>query len=84
MYGRARFSAGEKKALTVPSSALVKQGQVEKVFVVDGGTARGRLVTTGLAHGSAIEVLSGLKAGESVVSPVPASLQDGSRIEVRQ
>jgi RND family efflux transporter MFP subunit len=84
MFGRARFSAGEKKALTVPSFALVRQGQVEKVFVAESGTARGRLITTGQARGGAVEVLSGLKAGELVVSPVPATLQDGSRIEVRQ
>lgn len=83
MFGRARIPMGEKKALTVPAAALVRQGQVEKIFVVEGGVARLRLVTAGAAHGNAVEILSGLSAGEQVVAPVPASLEDGSKIEVR-
>lgn len=83
MFGRARIPMGEKKALMVPASALVRMGQVEKVFVAEGGVARLRLVTAGAARGSAVEILSGLSAGEQVVAPVPASLQDGSKLEVR-
>jgi len=83
MFGRARFATGETKALTVPSSAVVRQGQVEKVYVADGGVARGRLVTTGAPLDARVTVLSGLSAGELVVAPVPASLTDGAKIEVR-
>lgn len=83
MFGRARIPMGEKKALVAPAAALVRQGQVEKVFVADGGVARARLVTTGAARGSAVEILSGLSAGEQIVTPVPASLEDGAKIEVR-
>lgn len=84
LFGRARFPIGEKKALTVPLSALIEQGQVQKVFVEDQGSAQARLVTTGLRRGANVEVLSGLKAGEKVIAPVPAGLIDGGRIEVRQ
>lgn len=83
MFGRARFAMGEKKALLVPASAVVKKGQVEQVYVVENGVARARLVTTGAAYGERIEVLTGLRAGETVVAPVPAELRDGSPVEVR-
>ena len=83
MFGRARFAMGEKKALMVPSAAVVRQGQVEQVFVVADGVAKLRLVTTGARRGDRVEVLTGLSAGEVVVSPVPANLRDGSRVEVR-
>jgi len=83
MFGRARFPMGERKALLVPASAIVRQGQVEQVFVVENGVAKSRLVTTGAARGERVEALSGLRAGESVVAPVPANLADGSRVEVR-
>lgn len=83
MFGRARFPMGERKALLVPASAIVRQGQVEQVFVVENGVAKSRLVTTGAARGDRVEALSGLRAGESVVAPVPANLADGSRVEVR-
>jgi hypothetical protein len=83
MFGRARFPMGERRALLVPASAIVRQGQVEQVFVVENGVAKSRLVTTGAARGDRVEALSGLRAGESVVAPVPANLADGSRVEVR-
>lgn len=83
MFGRARFPMGEKKALLVPASAVVRQGQVEQVYVVEDGVAKARLVTTGAALGDRVVALSGLRPGEAVVAPVPANLRDGSRVEVR-
>jgi multidrug efflux pump subunit AcrA (membrane-fusion protein) len=52
--------------------------------VVEDGVAHTRLITTGRRNSDAVEVLSGLNAGEKVVLPVPAGLQDGARVEVRQ
>jgi RND family efflux transporter MFP subunit len=83
MFGRARFASGEKKALVAPWTALVEQGQVQKVYVVDGGVARGRMVTTGARQGGMVEILSGLSKGEKLVAPVPAKLSDGGKVEVR-
>ena len=83
MFGRARFALGERKALLVPPAAVVRQGQVEQIYVVTGGTARARLVTTGASHNGKLEVLSGLRPGDVVVAAPPAGLRDGSPIEVR-
>lgn len=83
MFGRARFALGERKALLVPASAVVRQGQVEQVYVVENGAARARLVTTGAAHSGRLEALTGLRAGDAVVVEPPASLRDGSPVEVR-
>jgi RND family efflux transporter MFP subunit len=83
MFGRVRIPMGEKKALTIPAAALSRQGQVERVYVAEGGIARARLVTTGAARGDSLEILSGLKAGEQIVTPAPPALEDGARIEVR-
>lgn len=83
MFGRARFALGERKALLVPPAAVVRQGQVEQIYVVTDGTARARLVTTGASHNGKLEVLSGLRPGDVVVAAPPAGLRDGSPIEVR-
>lgn len=83
MFGRARFPMGEKKALLVPASAVVKKGQVEQVYVIENGAARARLVTTGARHGERLEVLTGLRAGDMVAAPAPADIRDGSPVEVR-
>ena len=63
---------------------MVERGQLQSVFVMEDGVARTRLVTTGERGQGAVEVLSGLSDGERVVSPVPAGLTDGARVEVRQ
>ncbi len=83
-FGRARFTLGRRHALTVPAAALLERGQLQSVYVADVGAARTRMVTTGLTSAGRVEVLSGLSAGERVIVPVPASLADGARIEVRQ
>jgi RND family efflux transporter MFP subunit len=84
MFGRAWFSMGSRKVLTVPAAALIERGQLQSVFVVDSGVARNRLITTGEREANALEVLSGLAEGEKVVSPIPSGLADGSRVETRQ
>ncbi len=83
MFGRAVFHLGEKKALTIPESALQRQGQVEQVYVIDQSMARARLVTTGARAAGRVEVLSGLSAGEMVADSA-AGLSDGVKVEVRQ
>jgi RND family efflux transporter MFP subunit len=83
MFGRAVFRLGTRQALAVPEGAVVERGQLQSVLVADAGVARARLVTLGPAAGGRREVLSGLKAGEKVIVPVPAGLADGARVEVR-
>jgi len=80
-YGKLRAGNGTRRALVVPATALVEQGQVQRVYVVEGGVARGRLVTTGGRIDGRVEVLSGLAARDMVVAPVPPSMTDGARVE---
>lgn len=83
LFGRARFTLGERQALLVPVAALEREGQLERVYVNENGTARARLITTGVRHGDRLEVLSGLTAGESLLLPMEGRLRDGARVEVR-
>jgi RND family efflux transporter MFP subunit len=84
MFGRAIFPLGVQKVVAVPLAALMERGQLQSVYVVEDGVAHTRLITTGRRNSDAVEVLSGLNAGEKVVLPVPVGLQDGVRVEVRQ
>jgi membrane fusion protein, multidrug efflux system len=84
MFGRAWFPMGSHSVVAIPKAALVERGQLESVFVIEDGVARARLVTTGKRGPDVIEVLSGLSDGENVISPPPAALADGARVEVRQ
>jgi RND family efflux transporter MFP subunit len=76
-FGKARFSAPPRRALTIPASAIVRRGQLTSVFVVDNGRARLRLVNV-----SESEVLAGLTESELVILTPPAGLVDGRRVAV--
>ncbi len=83
-FGHVSFSAGNKQAIVVPLAAVVEIGQLTSVFVPEGNVARTRLVTLGEKHQLQVEVLSGLQAGEHVVSPIPVGLADGDKVEAQQ
>lgn len=76
-FGRVAMVVGETTALRVPVPAVVRRGQMEIVFVAVAGHAQLRLVKTGARVGAEIEVVSGVNAGEQVVTANPATLQDG-------
>jgi RND family efflux transporter MFP subunit len=77
VFGKAGFGGTPRRALTVPSSAIVRRGQVTSVFVVEGGMARVRLVNL-----SESEVLAGLAESEIVILSPPADVTDGRRVSV--
>jgi RND family efflux transporter MFP subunit len=76
-FGKARFGGTPRRALTVPSSAIVRHGQLTSVFVVDRGVARVRVVNL-----SESEVLAGLTESEAVILAPPAGVTDGHRVNV--
>jgi RND family efflux transporter MFP subunit len=82
MFGRASFQRGERQAIVVPESAIVEQGQLRELYVLDGnGVARLRLVTLGQEIGKLREVLSGLGAGEQIVTDASGRELDGKKVE---
>ncbi|BCS33804.1 RND transporter [Luteitalea sp. TBR-22] len=78
MFGRVRFAGAPVAAMLVPSSAIVRHGQVTSVFVADGDVARLRMVVVGRTLPEGIEVVTGLGDGERVVSTPPIGLTDGT------
>jgi RND family efflux transporter MFP subunit len=76
-FARVRFKGTARKVVIVPANAVRRDGQVSSVFVVDGSTARLRLVQLRDESATAIEVLAGLDAGEVVVTSPPPGLADG-------
>ncbi len=84
MFGRARFPAGERKTLLVPTAAVVERGQISSLFVVEAdGVAHLRLVTLGERHGDRVEALSGLAPGDRIIVEGADGLADGSRVDPR-
>ena len=84
MFGRAGFAAGKRGALLVPQSAVLERGQIRSVYVVEGDTARLRLVTLGEERDDQREVLSGLTAGERIIVTPSPLLADGGRVAIQE
>ena len=70
-------------ALVVPVSAVLLELSGSYVFVVDDkNIARRRLVQTGLSDDMMIEIVTGLKAGEKVVTIGQFRLSDGDAVKI--
>jgi RND family efflux transporter MFP subunit len=82
MFAQVRIVTSEKaSALLVPKEALVTKAGQTSVFVLKGETVESRQVKTGMVSGSAVEVLSGVAAGEEVVVAGGADLRDGAKVK---
>ncbi len=68
MFGRLLLPCGTKTALLIPASAVLRSGQLEMVRVLEGGEAQIRHIRAGKLYGDRIEVLSGLREGEKILS----------------
>jgi membrane fusion protein (multidrug efflux system) len=71
-------------AVTIPSSALVKDDRGTFVFVVQEATARRKELKLGIEQDGRTEVLSGLGGDEKIVSAGQQLLKDGSAVTVQQ
>jgi RND family efflux transporter MFP subunit len=67
----------------VPATAVRTVSGTARVFVVNGDRVEERIVTAGQAIGERVEITSGLKAGEKVVSTGVERLVDGVRVVAR-
>jgi len=78
LYTRVRIPLGSRPAILVPEDAVVRKGALTGVYVVDdGGVITYRLIRTGVRSPGGIEVVSGLKAGERIISDGVDKAVDG-------
>lgn len=73
---------GAPDALKVPLSALIREGEDWQVFVVSGGRARSRTITTGHRGAFEVEVVSGLEPGEEIIRYPSELIREGLRVRV--
>lgn len=82
MFARVAIPLGGSGMLLLPKTAIVAQGQLTGLFIVDDHqTARFRLIRIGKSFGDQVEVVSGLKSKQRYVTVVPLNLKDGDKIQ---
>jgi membrane fusion protein (multidrug efflux system) len=86
LFAKGRILTGTRTGvLQAPRSALFSwdvQARRADVFLVVGDVARRRAVSTGTAPGELVEIVSGLAAGDVVVTRGAFNLRDGDRVAV--
>ncbi len=70
-------------ALAVPAIAVVPELGGKKVYVIVNGVAEERAVETGMRNEELVEVVSGLAAGDRVVTSGLLDIKPGATVEVR-
>ena len=81
LFARVRLPLGKRMGLMVSESAIVQKGALTGVYVVDpAGVVTYRLIRTGIRTPNGIEVLSGLKARDRIISGGVEKAVDGGML----
>ena len=71
-----------QKILVIPREALTEGVKNASVYVVSGNTAKLIQIQTGSEMGNLIQVISGISAGEVVVTSGQINLKEGSKVSI--
>jgi len=81
MFARMTLRMGARTAVTVPSAAIIRRGQLTGVWVVgDDDRAHLRWVRLGRNRDDSVEVLAGLDGDETVVLSSRLPLAEGDKV----
>jgi RND family efflux transporter MFP subunit len=83
MFARVELDLGGARETTLlPRDALVYRGDQPGVYVIESEKAKFIALETGQTQEDKVEVISGLKAGDAVVTRGSNLLKDGDRVRV--
>jgi len=84
MFGRVTLNFGAEQSILVPDIAVQKQSGTNDrfVFVIENGIARYRKIELGQQLNDRIEILSGINAGDVIVTAGHSRLIEGTEVEI--
>ncbi|MBL8191913.1 MAG: efflux RND transporter periplasmic adaptor subunit [Acidobacteria bacterium] len=84
MFARVELNLGsERETLLLPRDALVYRGEKPGVYTIEADKAKFLEVETGLAQADKVEILSGLKLGDKVITQGVNLVKEGDRVSER-
>ncbi len=69
-------------AILVPTEAVIPEQNGKMVFVLEAGKAKGVKIETGIRTNNALEVLSGLKVGDTLLTTGILQLRPGIEVQI--
>ena len=83
MFARTTIITKEKKnTLIIPRDALMKEGNLHFVFVVEDNQALKKVVTTGANQDDLVEIKGNLISGEAVIVMGKTRVRDGTLVRI--
>ena len=79
-FASAEVELERRDGVGAPASALRRDGDAARLYVVRDDRVEERRVTPGIVEGDAVEIRDGLSEGESVVERAGAFLRPGDRV----
>jgi len=84
-YMKLEIPVGTRNALLVAKNDVRQEGQLKGIYIVeDGSRARFRLVKTAPYDDENLEILSGLKQDEQIITRPDNRIVDGIPVEIEQ
>jgi HlyD family secretion protein len=76
--------ARHSNVITIPSDAVLSEAGVNYVFAVADDRARRRNVELGIREGNRVEITSGLRTGDRIITAGSPAVVDGARVVAQQ
>ncbi|MES1215018.1 MAG: efflux RND transporter periplasmic adaptor subunit [Bacteroidota bacterium] len=74
----------DPNSIVIPTQAVIPQARGKKVIIYSGGLAKFTDVTTGLRDSATVQITSGLKPGDTVVTTGLLSVRPESKLQVNK
>ena len=76
------YTQAPRESVMVPITALMYDGPITRIFIVNGNKAMERIIKTGNKFGEYMEIIEGLKEKEQVVVAGQNNLSEGVKVNV--
>jgi RND family efflux transporter MFP subunit len=85
LFARIKIPVGQQELIMVPMDALVTKGQLTGIYTVDpNNVITYRLVRLGKQYNGRVEILAGLKPGETIIAEIVAAIVDGALLQTEK
>ena len=84
MFVRIQLAVKSNQSIMIPTDAVVPVLDGKQVYVMQGGKAMPRPITTGVRTQQLVEVISGLQVGDSLITSAIMSLKPEMAVKVKK
>ncbi|MEO5906256.1 MAG: efflux RND transporter periplasmic adaptor subunit, partial [Saprospiraceae bacterium] len=82
-FAKVKIVLGKNEnAILIPNNAVVPIGRTKQIYLYKGGKATAVEVTTGIRDSTNIQIIEGLKTGDTVITSAILFLRPGSVVEI--